>query len=134
MLIDLSKLTDPSYLLDPNPPYQFSGFWPLLGLFVFLFIAALLVTFFSWRPWHQPIPKRLTTPLWVAASGGLLLLFCRYQSIPYLSARALLFAFTLVSLLWIAYSLSVMRRELMLEREAEDKIERMRKYLPRKKQ
>ena len=133
MTLDFSKLINPSYLLDPNPPYQFAGFWPLVAVFGVALFAAILLPFYPWRPWAEGFKQRLSIPLWVFGLGGFLLLFGRNQSIPYLASRLLLLLFILASLSWIGYSLTVALKSVAGARVAYEQSAKLMKYLPKKK-
>jgi len=134
MQFEPQKLIDPSYLLDPNPPYQFAGFWPLFLLFGVALLVAMLLPLYPWRPWQEGFKQKLTVPLWLFSLGGLLLTFARNQTIPYLSSRLLLILFILASLSWIGYSFTVARKSVVSARIAHEQSAKREKYLPKKKQ
>lgn len=131
MTIDFSKFVDLAYLLDPNPPYQFAGFWLLLALFGVALLAAIVLPFYPWQSWQESLKQRLSTPLYVSSLGGFLLLFARNQSIPYLSSRFLLLALILASLAWIGYSLRVARKKSSAAKVASEHAATFQKYLPK---
>lgn len=133
MQIDFSKLIDPSYLLDPNPPYQFAGMWVLFGLFVLMLIAVAVLSLYRFQEWQEPYRKYAITPLWVTSLIGFILLFSRNQSIPYLSARLLLLLTILAFLLWLGYSFTVARKKVERAKILYEQREKLAKYLPKKK-
>jgi CDP-diglyceride synthetase len=133
MAIDISKLINLSYLLDPNPPYQLAYLWLLGGFFIFSLLVALFLPFYPWQPWQIIIKNRLSPPLWILGLVGLVLLFARNQSIPYFSSRIFLSAFILVLLLWIGYSLTVALFEVGKNKRIHEEEQRFARYLPRPK-
>jgi hypothetical protein len=128
MIIDFQSL------LNPKPPYQFGLMWPLIALFALTIVGAIFLPYVPMKPWRNRLKQRLLAPLWILGLVGFLLLFARYQSIPYLAMPALLALLLLVSLLWIGYSLRVAFRESRQAKAEFDRKERLERYLPRKKQ
>jgi hypothetical protein len=85
------KLFIPSYLFDPIPGGSFMYFWPLLVLFVLIFLGSWkLKTLIKADALHH-LPGRVRE----FALLGLLLTFFRNENIPYLGMRFFLVLFFL---------------------------------------
>ena len=115
------KLFDPSYLFATRPGSEFMYFWPLLVIFVALFIGSFQVR-----------PKSIAARMREFSILGLLLTFFRDQNIPYLGMRlwiVLLFATTLAYGVWYWKQIdkAADTKPLREEKKKADK------YLPKKK-
>lgn len=110
MNIDSLKLFfAPAYFFNPYPGYDMK----FINIFVIFFGIILLASFILWLIIKN---KKKNKPLIVllgsfanlfAWSGffGELLIFFRYEGIPYFSSRAILFLFLLILILWTLYLL-----------------------------
>jgi hypothetical protein len=134
IMLNFSQLTTLSYWLEMRPPYASILFWPFIVFFGLVFGAALILTLYPWQIWQASLKRRLVTPIWIFALGGFVLVFFRYQAIPYLSLRIVLALFILASFGWIGYSLTVARKEIQADKLIHDRAVRMKKYLPKVRQ
>lgn len=132
MQIDFTKLIDASYLLDPRPPYQFVGYWPLMVFFILMVLAAATLSFWRLREWQEPY-RNLSASLWTIAIIGFFLLFARNQTIAYLSTRLLLFVVILAFFPWFGYSFAVAHKKSDEQKISYEQRAKLLKYLPKKK-
>ncbi len=132
MQIDFTKLIGASYLLDPRPPYQFVGYWPLMVFFILMVLAAATLSFWRLREWQEPY-RNLSASLWTIAIIGFFLLFARNQTIAYLSTRLLLFVVILAFFPWFGYSFAVAHKKSAEQKISYEQRAKLLKYLPKKK-
>ncbi len=114
------KLFDPSYLFDYRPGSTFMFFWPLLVIFLALFIGSFKVK-----------KGNLATHFREFSILGLILTFFRDQNIPYLGMRVWLIALFVGALAYGVWYWKQMDKlddlkPMMEEKKAVDK------YLPKK--
>ena len=103
--MDPLKLLNPSYLFDTTPNPQFLYFWPLVVLFILIFIGTFALPILLKKKLKHPdllasMPARFRE----FALLGLMLTFLRDQSIPYVGMRIwiiLLFALMIAYLIWM---------------------------------
>lgn len=114
------KLLNPSYLFDTRPGSEFMFFWPLLFVFVAIFIGSFKVK-----------ASNIAARMREFSILGLILTFFRDQNIPFLGMRlwiVLLFVAALAYAVWIWKGI---KKAAMPQAIAEKK--REDKYLPKKK-
>lgn len=134
--IDLTKLFDWAYLTDPNPPGAFLYLWPLAGLFAVLLLGALGLGWACRRTPREATARwfgKLLTPLWTISIVGLLFVWFRFETIPYLSSRLALLIVAVVGWAWLAaVGVRIARR---LPRELKSELARNEKnrYIPKQK-
>ena len=133
-MIDLSKFGNISYLLDPNPTYQFMFFWPLLVVGVITFATGIIIAILRLNklekvPWAGPIGQWLR---WFGFAA-LFLLFCRYEALPFLSIRLILLIVMLGFLVWLGYIVRVLRSTQPHSDKKTIRNDTYEKYLPRPK-
>lgn len=114
------KLLDPTYLFDATPGSEFIFFWPLLILFVAIFIG-------SFKLKNSAMAARMRE----FSILGLLLTFFRDQNIPYLGMRLWIVLLFGSALAYAAWTWKQMKKAAKLKPVKEEKKED--KYLPKKK-
>lgn len=114
------KLLNPSYLFDTRPGSEFMFFWPLLFVFVAIFIGSFKVK-----------ASNIAARMREFSILGLILTFFRDQNIPFLGMRlwiVLLFVAALAYAVWIWKGIKkAAMHQPIAEKKREDK------YLPKKK-
>jgi hypothetical protein len=131
-MIDWHRLIDIQYLLDPNPGYEFR-YW--IGLIIISGItlgAGILLSLakqLKGQIWRDPIAQ------WLRWAGGLslILLFCRYEGLPYLSIRLWWYLLALGLLLWMAWIIRNNQINRPDPKEETKRYQTFDKYLPRPK-
>jgi len=136
MTIDNVKLFfQPGYLLNPYPSYEMKFLVPLLIFFGALIVLSLAIWLFSKKKRkNKPLLKLLGSLanwlVWIGAIG-LLLLFFRYEGIPYVSTRVALFLWLVVFVIWGAsilfFGLNQYRKTVKEFKEEEKKKKYFRK-------
>lgn len=115
------KLLDPSYTFASRPGSEFMFFWPLLILFVGVFVGSFKVK-----------SKNLAARMREFSVLGLLLTFLRDQNIPYLGMRLWLVLLFVAALAYGVWYWKQMDKaddmKPMIEAKKEED-----KYLPKKK-
>lgn len=134
-MIDFKKLIQPSYILD-SQPRQFQFLLPAVIIFGAAVIASILIWIFlktSKAPYKEKIKSAISNWLLWLGISGLILVFFRWQEIPYLSARILFEILFLVFLIWLGFILKYLIFN--YKKDKDNFAERMRfeKYLPKKR-
>ncbi len=130
-MIDFQRLIDFQYLLDPRPTYNFEFTWPVLIIFGIIFLAGIILA--------TPIGKRFVWSnrigQWLRWLGflGLVLLFFRYQGIPFLSIRIYYYVLVLAFLAWLSVIIRDLKQVKVKHSEEIKRQETYDKYLPRPK-
>ncbi|MBI4175402.1 hypothetical protein HY523_02165 [Candidatus Berkelbacteria bacterium] len=136
--LDLTKLLNSRYLFarrpEPNSELLFT-FAILFGLI--LISSGLLWLYFSRRERYEPFLMRLRIRLvrWSFTTGfvGLLLIFFRWQGIPYLSSRFFLLLWLVISTVWFLTLITYLLKKFPRERTITQSHQLREKYLPRAK-
>jgi len=94
------------YLVDKQPTFFWQEALPFLILFVLMLLTAIIVPLILRRRFkgivpYQQLSSRLSSPLFLFGWIGLGLLFFRWQTLPYLSARILLVILLCAFLTWL---------------------------------
>jgi uncharacterized protein YacL len=135
--MDFSKLFDLNYLFDPRPG---SAFYFMIAMIV-VFLGLIMTSFYleKWISKH-PLKKALKQVLPHTAKHlrglgilGFVLLFFRYENLPYLSMRALLIALLISIMAYIGYSVHQFRSKLPAIIEQQKKAKKKKTYLPKSK-
>lgn len=97
----------PQYLFNAYPGYDIGFLKPLLVFFALLLVASLVIWIISAKN-KKAKPKVALLALvynWLFYIGfvGLFLLFFRYEGIPYISMRFILFLWLVTFVLWGIY-------------------------------
>lgn len=100
-----------------------------LGLGCWFYLGKLNRQF----PLYENLRGKLTSLLVTCGSIGLLLMFFRWQAIPYLASRVLFFILIIIFAIWALFILLYIQRTFSRELEKFRQEERYKKYLPRKK-
>lgn len=132
-----SKLFSLSYLFDRFPGSAFLYMIPCIILFLVLIVGSFYLE--SWIRRHPLRPSlKLTLPhvggrLRAFGIIGFVLLWIRYENLPFLSMRALLLLFFLSFLAYIA--MCVYRFNVVLPKKIEEnkRLNKLKSYLPKKK-
>ena len=132
--LKISAFFAPSRLFEVTPAPI--GKYLYLAIFfgvcvVVAIILKIMVKKFS--PEYRRLIKKLIPALWIPGGVGLILIFMRWQSMPYFGSRFILIVLIVLMLIWfeqiIWYQLIEVPRIIKLKQEKE----KLYKYLPRKK-
>ena len=115
------KLFDPSYLFDTRPGSEFMYFWPLLVLFVAIFVGSF----------NKKAKKFASVMRWFSVIG-LGLTFTRDQNIPWLGMRLWFVVLFLAALAYGVWYWKQMDKMAEMKPMNEEK-KQADKYLPTKK-
>jgi len=119
------------YLFNPIPPSQTNLFIPLLIFFSALVLLSIAIYFL--KGWDLQIRMKQFYCFLTNGILGLIYLFARYESLPWLGSRIFLVLIILTLFIWITIILVWMFK---YNRKLESKkilTERYEKYLPRSK-
>lgn len=132
------KLINLEYLFQKTPPAD-SDYKYLICLFGFLIILAL-VSWFGYGkirrqiPLYRTIRNQLFNLFFLTGMIGISLIFCRWQTIPYLGSRFFLGLLLIVFIIWTGYLIYFRLRIFPQELQEYFKEERFKKYLPDKRE
>jgi len=132
--LDIRKIFDPARILEstPNPEGLYQYLSIVFGLFLIIALIIILVTKKQKQIFRNYF-NRIVNLLLFAGLAGLVLVFCRWQGIPYLGSRLMMYILILILIIWasyiIWYRLTVLPKKIA---ELKNK-ERFEKYLPRKR-
>lgn len=135
--MNLGKLFSLSYLFDRFPGSSFHYMIPCIVLFLVLIVGSFYLE--SWIRRH-PLRSSLKTTLphvvgRLRAFGivGFVLLWIRYENLPFISMRALLLLFFLSFLAYVG--MCVYRFKVILPKTIEEnkRLNKLKSYLPKKK-
>ena len=130
--MNIRQFISSQYLLDPHPNPDFALLWPLVAVFGLIFLIGCVVSLVrrlrSW-PWRDRLAQWLR---WLGFTG-LLLLFARYQSLPYLSPRITWYILLLGFLGWLSFIWYKVRQEKKVKKQ-DNRFDTFEKYLPRPRQ
>lgn len=134
-MLDFEKLIDPAWLFEKTPSFPFKFLLPLLIFFGLMFLAGILVPLWISKknkktPPYQKLASKLQTPLIIFALIGFLILFFRWQAIPYLSTRILIIILLLSIIFWLTSFLQYIKRGFQKELGLWQEELRKMKYLP----
>jgi predicted membrane channel-forming protein YqfA (hemolysin III family) len=137
-MIDLKKLFDAGYLFDWLPPRESEiifAFAVIFGLAIIL--SGLVWVYFIRKERFEPILQAVRSRIvfWLFVSGlvGLLLVFFRWQGIPYFAGRIWLLAWLILSLLWAVALLGYLLKKFPKERSLYQERLLRERYLPKPK-
>ena len=105
-MIDLKNFITPYYLFNPNPSSNFKFLLPLLIFFALMLVVAIIFPIWFRKRKKKSPPRinmvgKIQTPLLTFSLIGVLLLFFRWQALPYLSTRILLLTLLISFLVWL---------------------------------
>lgn len=133
-MIAAQSLSNWSWWIDPNPPLTPYLLWGVLGISTAVLLLALLII---WR--YQPSSPALrnyrnswATLLISCAVGSFVILFARWQMLPYLGLRLLHGADAIVFILysiWLLIRIFRVRQQIQMEQ----KNNLLQRYLPKTK-
>jgi len=132
--IDLSKLLNFDYIFKVTPPA--SGWYLyLLVIFILLILLALASIWVIKRQdkVYRKLQKQIFNSFLSCGIIGLFLVFCRFEQIPYLSSRLMLWLLTLVFIFLSGSILFYIRVILPEEKQELLKKQKFNKYLPRRR-
>ena len=135
---DLTKLANLSYLIDQRPAPDSTLVLVLAILFALAIIGSGLLWFSLFRRERQyPILARVRerTVRFLFASGfvGLILVFFRWQGIPYFASRIWLLLWIVVTIVWLVRLLMYLLKKFPKERKIENNRMLKERYLPKSK-
>jgi len=123
---DLNKLFNWSRLVDPLPDDGWKFLWYAVGICAGLIILAIIRAFI---PGDKTLKRKTESMLITVGLIGFLLIFFRYQEIPYFSARLLWLVLVGCALVWIIlilYYRQVKLPKIILKQKVE---ERKKRYI-----
>jgi len=128
--------TNLGYLVDKQPAFFWQEALPFLILFVLMLLTAIIVPLILRRRFkgvvpYQRLSSRLSSPLFLFGWIGLGLLFFRWQSLPYLSARILLVILICAFLTWLINFFIYLMKSFPQEVSAWQETLRRQRYLKR---
>lgn len=127
----LSTIFSNNYLFDPNPTATSKLYIPLLLVFGLMIILSIVISL--QKPEVKKIVGGFFTPFISTGVLGLIYLFARYESLPYLSSR---FFLVLVVVMFVVWEIILLIKTIRFaptylnSRKTEDRYE---KYLPKAK-
>jgi len=136
-MFDFTEVFDYNYIFEYIPQWDPKYgwiIWMIYGGILFLGVIVVLVDKFISRNkfFVRHFKNRVLPLINTIGFTGLILTFFRYQAIPYLSARLLVYCLVLVGLMWAVFVLIYFIRKYPQER-LEAKIEyRKNRYLKKK--
>ena len=129
--MDLLTFFSKKYLFDASPTPESKLYLPLLILFGLMVVLAVLISF--QKKSVKRIVGKFFVPLLSSGVLGLIYLFARHESLPYLSSRFFLFLIMCMFVIWIAILL-IWTLKFIPKHMSSKKIEdRYNKYLPKAK-
>ncbi len=131
------KLLSPSYLFTIQPGSEFKFMVPLIVLFLILTVGSFYIDGWIKKQPHRAAIRELLpkfgSRLRLLGIIGFLLLFARYENIPYFAMRFMLLAFLIGIAAYIGYSLYKYKTHLPELLETRKKKATHHKYLPKSK-
>lgn len=136
--IDPKKFLDPSYVFEITPTLD-NNIWYLAGIFGFFVILALIFWFWYGRksksfPLLVKMQGRMFNIFFYCGIIGLILVFFRWQQIPYLASRFFILLLILIFLVWLGLILYWRFYKLSQEITKYCQKEQFEKYLPKNKE
>lgn len=132
--MDLSQLAKISWLMEPNPNPEGPYFYSVIPLSILVFFA-LYLWFKSKNRFY--VLKRLYRWIacWLFVSGliGLILIFCRWQSIPYFNSRLVFLFLIVIFTAWGIFIFLSQGVKLPGEIRRKNEQKKFDQYLPKKK-
>ena len=130
--IEIKKLFDFPRIFESTPNPQ--GLYQYLSILFGLLLIVALIIFLTTKKQKSIIKNyfnRIINLLLFTGIAGLILIFCRWQGIPYLGSRLMLYILLLTFIIWggfiIWFRLVILPKEIA-ELKAK---ERFKKYLPK---
>jgi uncharacterized membrane protein len=120
-----------SYLLDPTPSPESRLYVPLLVLFLILIILAIVVKVLPLR--YDQMAKRYSATFLTSGAIGLLHLFGRYETLPWLGSRLVLLLVLSVFIIWMLINIVWALKSIPKHTKDLKKQDRYLKYLPNAK-
>jgi len=119
------------YLFATTAPTNRNLFLALLAAFAVMIIISLLLSYN--KKIHPPLRAKLFNFFLTLGILGILISFFRYESIPYVGIRLMMFLLIITAFIWYLiitiYGLTKMPKEVKLRKNQE----RYAQYLPKKK-
>lgn len=136
MSIDWSKLINPAYLLEKQPgPAADAVFGAAIFFALFLIASGFVWLSFVRRERTEPIYKsvRERTVRWLFTTGfvGLILVFFRWQSIPYFGTRIWLVLWLIAAAVWFLFVMNYLLKKFPKERKIDEERKTRERYLPK---
>lgn len=119
-----------TYLFDPTPTTKSRLYIPFLILFCAMILFSIVI---SLQKQNKKILKKFFYPFLVTGILGLIYLFARYESLPYLASRFTILLIIAVFFIWFMVNLIWMLRFIPKHSRVQKSEERFRKYLPKSK-
>src|SRR3989338_6228889 len=122
MSLNPFKLFDPGYLFDPRPGSEFLFFWPLVILFLAVFVGSFKVK-------ARGIAARMRELSFL----GLLFTFLRDQNIPYLGMRLWIILIFVAAFAYAIWQWKQSEKKAILKPVLQAREDKLMKDLPKKK-
>ena len=126
----ISQFFSKASLLDPTPARETKSLIPLLVFFSLVMLCGIVLKIVKTR---KPALRRFSNMFWISGLLGLIYVFGRYESLPWLGSGIslliiviLLVAWTALNLIWTVRNVPKVLKEQQVE-------ERYNKYLPKPK-
>lgn len=135
--MNIFQLFSPSYLFTIQPGSSFKFMVPLIAFFLILAIGSFYLEKWIKKQPHKKainelLPK-LSSRIRLFGILGFVLLFCRYENIPYFAMRFVLLAYLIGILVYVGRSIYKYKKHLPELLEKKEKKEIHNKYLPKNK-
>ena len=135
--MNLLKLFSLGYLFTLQPGSEFKFMVPLIAFFLFLSIGSFYIEKWVSRQPHRKAIKELlpdfSKRIRLFGIIGFLLLFARYENIPYFAMRIVLLLFLIGILVYVGRSLYKFKKHLPELLDKKEKKITHQKYLPKSK-
>jgi len=129
--LEPDKLLNTFYLLDATPSADGLYIY-LMVVFGLLIVVAAILFFIKFEKYYRKLQRKLIILFLTVGLVGFILIFLRYEQIPYLSSRLLILLLLLLFAVWLLLIIYYYFRILPVEIKEILKKENFEKYLPRR--
>lgn len=137
-MLDITKLTHLSYLMQARPTDKST----LVQVIAILFATSLVASPIIWlvgsragraNPPIGAVGSRLSRSMFTIGLVGLILIFFRWQGIPYFASRVWLLGWLVIGFWWLVRFVVYLLKKFPRERRLFEEERRYQRYLPKKK-
>lgn len=129
--MNLSTFFSQNYLFDISPTPKSKLYLPLLIIFGLMIVLSVAISF--QRKSIKKVIGKFFVPLLSAGVLGLIYLFARHESLPYLSSRFFLMLILCLLIVWVIYLLIWSARYIPKHMSSQKIEDKYNKYLPKAK-
>jgi len=129
--MDFTTIFSKNFLFDPNPPVKTPLYLPLLIAFGLFIIISVLIAL--QKEENKKITGRFFLPFITSGIVGLIALFARYESLPYLSTRFFLLIIIAGFAVWTLVLFVQLIKFVPKHLNSKKTEDRYNKYLPKTK-